>query len=73
MCFLYQSVAIAAPDLIRNEGVISDITSAVAQVNQAVAQAVSGLGCPQLSQYDYDDSQLSKYPGYTKLKPDGSY
>ncbi|KAI4157730.1 MAG: hypothetical protein LQ342_008048 [Letrouitia transgressa] len=73
MCFLYQSVAVAAPDLIRNAGVISDIISAVAKINQAVAQAVSGLGCPQLSQYDYDDSQLSKYPGFTKLKKDGTY
>lgn len=63
----------AAPDLVRETGVIADITSAVAQINTAVAQAVAKLTCPQLSQYDYDDSQLGIYPGYTKLKKDGTY
>ncbi|MCJ1263364.1 hypothetical protein MMC22_003234 [Lobaria immixta] len=72
-CFLFQSAVLLAPDLIRNTGVIADVLGAVAKVNTAVAQAVSGLGCPQLSQYDYDDSQLSKYPGYTKLTKQGTY
>ena len=62
-----------APDLIRNAGVIADIVGAVAQINNAVTQAVAGLGCPQLSRYVYDDSQLSKYPGWTQLKKDGTY
>ena len=62
-----------APDLIRDTGVIADVAGAVAKVNDAVAQAVSGLGCPQLSQYDFDESQLSKYPGYTKLTRQGTY
>lgn len=39
-------------------GVIVDVTSAVTWINSAVAQVVSTLGCPRLSQYDYDDSQL---------------
>ncbi|KAL8830412.1 MAG: hypothetical protein Q9191_001441, partial [Dirinaria sp. TL-2023a] len=38
-CFLFQSVAVAAPDLIRDTGVLSDVEAAVAQVNKAVAQA----------------------------------
>ncbi|KAL9033247.1 MAG: hypothetical protein Q9214_007606 [Letrouitia sp. 1 TL-2023] len=72
-CFLFQSAAVAAPDLIRNTGVIADVVGAVAKVNNAVAQALNGLGCPQLSQYDYDESQLSKYPGYTKLSNKDTY
>ncbi|MCJ1429149.1 hypothetical protein MMC29_007062 [Sticta canariensis] len=72
-CFLFQSIAVAAPDLIRQTGVIADVLSAVNKINSVVAQAISGLGCPQLSQYDYDSSQLSKYPGYTKLTKQGTY
>lgn len=72
-CFLYQSVAAAAPDLIRQGGVIADVVGAVAKINSAVAQVTSGLGCPQLSKYDYNPSQLSKYPGYTKLTKQGTY
>ena len=66
-CFLFQSISLVAPDLIRQTGVIADVLGAVGKINAAVVQATSGLGCPQLSQYDYDSSQLSKYPGYTKL------
>ncbi|MCJ1462824.1 hypothetical protein MMC07_001427 [Pseudocyphellaria aurata] len=72
-CFLFQSVAVAAPDLIRQTGVIADVLSAVNKINSAVAQATGGLGCPQLNRYDYDSSQLSKYPGYTKLTKQGTY
>ncbi len=72
-CFIFQSVAVAAPDLIRDTGVIADITAAVAQINNAVVQAISSLGCPQLSQYDYNDTQLKQYPSYTKLNKDGTY
>ena len=56
----------AAPDAIRGAGVIADIAGAVAKIINAVEQVTDGLGCPQLSQYDYDDRQLAKYPGYTK-------
>ena len=73
MCFLFQSAAQATPDLVRNTGVIADVLGAVAKVNNAVNEALSGLGCPQLSQYDYDNSQLSKYPGYTRLSKQGTY
>lgn len=72
-CFLFQSAAIAAPDQIRQTSVIADVLGAVAKINSVVAQATSGLGCPQLSKYDYDTSQLSKYPGYTKLTKQGTY
>ena len=59
--------------MIRNAGVISDIVGAVAKINDAVGKAVVNLDCPELSKYEYDDSQLSIYPGYTKLKKDGTY
>ena len=59
--------------MIRDAGVIADIMGAVAQINNAVTQAVVNLTCPELSKYEYDDSQLSIYPGYTKLKKDGTY
>ncbi|CAF9920832.1 MAG: hypothetical protein HETSPECPRED_004374 [Heterodermia speciosa] len=67
-CFLFQSLAVAAPDTIRGAGVIADIAGAVAKINNAVGQILDGLGCPEPSRYDYDDSQLAKYPGYTKLR-----
>ncbi len=66
-------MAVTAPDLIRDTGVIADITDAVAQINNAVVQAIANLDCPQLSLYDYNDTQLNQYPGYTKLKKDGTY
>lgn len=72
-CFLLQSVAIAAPDFIRGAGVIADIAGAVSQINNAVGQATINLNCPQLSQYNYDSSQLNQYPGYTRLKAGGTY
>ena len=72
-CFLFQSAAVATPDLVRNAGVISDVVGAVNQVNDAVNGALSGLGCPALSSYDFNEAPLSKYPGYTMLKSGGSY
>jgi len=66
-------VAVAAPDLIRNAGVLSNVEGALSKVNNAVGQAVSSFGCPQLSQYNYENSQLGRYPGYSKLKKDGTY
>lgn len=72
-CFVFQAAAFESPDLIRNAGVISDIAGAVAKVNSALAQAITGLGCPQLHQYDFDDSQFDKYPGWSKLNKDGTY
>lgn len=66
-------MAIAAPDLIREAGIIADIAGAISQINNAVTQAVVNLNCPQLSQYEYNNSQLSQYPGYTKLNKDGTY
>lgn len=50
-CFLFRSVAVAAPDLVRHAGVLSNIQVALSQFNNAVAQAVSSFGCPRLSQY----------------------
>ena len=57
----------------RNAGIIADVIGAVNQVNHAVNGALSGLGCPALSTYDFDERALAKYPGYSKLKNDGTY
>ena len=59
--------------MIRKAGVISDIAGAVLKINNAVTNMTAGLNCPQLSKYDYNSSQLNQYPGWTKLKPDGTY
>ena len=59
--------------MIRQGGVIADIAGAVSQITNAIAKATANLNCPQLSQYDYNSSQLNQYPGWTRLKPDGTY
>ena len=70
---MYQTLALVAPDLIRNAGVIADIAGAVSQITNVVAQNTANLNCPQLSKYDYNSSQLNRYPGWTRLKPGGTY
>lgn len=60
----FNSSSLQRQDQIRQTGVIADVLGAVAKINSVAAPATSGLGCPQLSKYDYDTSQLSKYPGY---------
>ena len=70
---MYQTLALESPDLIRNAGVISDIAGAVSQIQNVVAQNTANLNCPQLSKYDYNGSQLNQYPGWTRLKPGGTY
>ncbi|TVY51306.1 Aromatic peroxygenase-like protein [Lachnellula cervina] len=70
-CFSMQFLAQAAPDLIKGSGVISDILGAVSRLTGAVSTAISGLSCPQLTKID--ESQFAQFPGYSELKPDGTY
>ncbi|TVY23957.1 Aromatic peroxygenase [Lachnellula hyalina] len=70
-CFSMQFLAQAAPDLIKGSGVISDILGAVTRLTGAVSTAISGLSCPQLTQID--ESQFDQFPGYSEMKPDGTY
>ena len=48
--------------------VLANIEETIVQVDSAVAHAVNTFDRPQLRRYDYDNSQLSEYPSYTKLK-----
>ncbi|QDS68800.1 hypothetical protein FKW77_006000 [Venturia effusa] len=63
-CFVFQAAQQAAPDLVKN--VFSDVTSALIRLNNVIDNVLSGLGCPQLK--SIDQSQFSKFPGYTGNK-----
>ncbi|KAF2100903.1 Cloroperoxidase [Rhizodiscina lignyota] len=69
ICFGLEASLQEAPDIL--SGLFSDISSALAKLSSAVNAATDGLGCPVLD--SIDKGQFSQYPGYTKLKPDGSY
>ncbi|ETN38619.1 uncharacterized protein HMPREF1541_06656 [Cyphellophora europaea CBS 101466] len=68
-CFAYQAAILNAPDLLK--GLLSDVTGAVNKITDSLGDTLVQLGCPQLEKID--DSQLSQFPGYTKLKGDGTY
>ncbi|KAK5629989.1 hypothetical protein RRF57_005704 [Xylaria bambusicola] len=68
-CFGMQLVPQMAPDLL--SGLYNDITNALSTLTSAVDNATSGLGCPQLS--GINKKKLTKFPGYTKLNPNGIY
>ncbi|KAH0340818.1 Cloroperoxidase, partial [Aureobasidium melanogenum] len=69
MCYGLQLVVQELPDLL--SGVVTNLASAVNQVSSAFGNATEKLGCPKLTQINQD--QFNKYPGYTKLKSDGTY
>lgn len=58
-CFAFQFAQQASPDILK--GLFADITKPLAQLNQAVGNVATSLGCPQLA--EIDSSQLSKFPG----------
>lgn len=68
-CFGYQAGIQAAPDLLK--GLVSDITGAVNEITSSLGNTLNVLNCPVLK--TYDENQFSQFPGYTKLKSDGSY
>lgn len=68
-CYAVQIAVQQAPDILFS--LVSDVSSAVSQFNTAAGNALSGLGCPQLTGINTGD--LSQYPGATKLKTDGTY
>ncbi|KAH7028893.1 Chloroperoxidase, partial [Microdochium trichocladiopsis] len=69
VCFAVQAALQMAPDLLKP--LVSDVGAAVSQLSSAVGSVTSELSCPQLTQFD--DSQFSQFPGFTKLKADGTY
>lgn len=68
-CFAMQLIPQLAPDLLL--GLYKDITEALSALTAAVADATKGLGCPQLTRVN--KQKLKQFPGYTKLKLDGTY
>ena len=69
ICFGLEASLQEAPDLL--SGLYSDVDAAMDKLGTAIDQATNGLGCPKLN--EIDKSQFYKYPGYSKLKSDGTY
>ena len=70
-CFAMEFAVQAAPDLITQSGVLSDLTGALSALTAALGQATADLSCPQLTKID--ESQFSQFPGYAKLNGNGQY
>lgn len=73
ICYGLQLSLAEAPDLL--SGLFSDITAATQQLGTAINNATNGLGCPELSNANQDQfkTKFANYPGFTTLKPDGTY
>jgi hypothetical protein len=69
MCYGLQLAVQELPDLL--SGLVTNLAAAVNQVSSAFGNATESLGCPELTKINQD--QFQKYPGYTKLKADGTY
>lgn len=70
-CFGFQAAVQFAPDLLK--GLVKDLTTPLGQLGDALNSALNGLGCPQLGGDAWDESSFSQFPGFTKLKSDGTY
>ncbi|TGJ81035.1 hypothetical protein E0Z10_g7716 [Xylaria hypoxylon] len=68
-CFGTELILQMAPDLL--SGLFHDITQALGMLTSAVNDTTLGLNCPQLT--SIDKTKFNKFPGYTKLKPNGVY
>lgn len=69
MCYGLQLAVQELPDIL--SGLVTNLAAAVNQVSSAFGNATESLGCPELTKINQD--QFTKYPGYTKLKSDGTY
>jgi hypothetical protein len=69
MCYGLQVAVQETPDLV--SGLIVNLEDAVNSITAAFSPVIAQLGCPTLQKINKD--QFSKYPGYTKLKSDGTY
>jgi len=61
-CLVYQTIQTETPDILKNE--FTNLVTALAPLNSLLNKQISALGCPKLQ--GIDNSQYSKYPGYTK-------
>ena len=73
ICFGLEASLMEAPDLL--SGLYSDTNAAMDALGTAIDKATSGLGCQKLNAINKGQfaADLAPYPGYTKLKPDGTY
>jgi len=69
MCFAVQAALMMAPDILKP--LFSNVGAAVSKLSGAVGSVTSELGCPEIG--EFDDSQFSQFPGFTKLKSSGTY
>ncbi|KAF7938508.1 uncharacterized protein EAE98_000846 [Botrytis deweyae] len=63
-CFVFQVAQAAIPDIAA--GAIGNLANTIKPFTDVVTQRLGGLGCPQLQ--GIDQSQFSKFPGYTNCK-----
>ena len=68
-CFAYQAAVLNAPDLLK--GLVADVTGAVGRIADSLGDTLVQLGCPQLERFD--TGPLEQFPGFSKLKSDGTY
>jgi len=66
-CFASQAAIQFAPDLLK--GLVGDVAGAVNKLTGALDLDV--LGCPVLERID--ESQFTQFPGFAKLRGDGTY
>lgn len=73
MCYVLELTLMEAPDLL--SGLYSDVDPAVDELGTAINKATGALGCPQLNAINKGqfESDLARYPGYTKLSSTGTY
>ena len=69
MCYALEVTLQEAPDLL--DAIYSDVSDALSTLNSELGKVTGALGCESLQ--EIDQSQFSKYPGYTNLGSDGSY
>ena len=69
MCYGLQLAVQELPDLL--SGLVTNLAAAVNKVSSTFGDTTQKLGCPELTKINKD--QFQKYPGYTKLKADGTY
>lgn len=69
VCFATQAALQMAPDLLKP--LFANVGAAVSKLKGAVDDAFGGMGCPAIEKFD--DSALGIFPGFTKLKADGTY
>lgn len=68
-CFAFQAAAQAKPDVFK--GLEDDAVEALEKLISSLDESLAALGCPQLKKID--EEQFKRFPGYSKLKRDGSY